>query len=251
MSRSLCDTRQWMRQGTSLFIRQVNLGDDALSAPSALPGWSRKHLLAHVCANADAVGNLIRWAATGEPTPMYRTPEERAAGIEAGIRLPAPDLGAWLHRSADALEGAMAGLSDEQWREPVVTAQGRTVSASEVPWMRAREVFVHAVDLAAGLAFTDLPAGFLVALCDDAVAKRGTGPGPALALEAEDTGGPWHLTGSGLPVTLSGQLAEITAYLTGRPHRVVTSSGEKAPVLPPWLLPARRSRYPSPAKKLE
>jgi maleylpyruvate isomerase len=133
MGRSLSDARRWMQQGTSLLTAHSDLGGDALSAPSGLPGWSRKHLLAHVSANADALGNLIRWAATGKPTPMYRTPEERVAGIELGSRLSAAQLWEWLHRSAKALEGAMARLSDEQWREPVVTAQGRTVPAAECP----------------------------------------------------------------------------------------------------------------------
>jgi uncharacterized protein (TIGR03083 family) len=235
MRRSLSDARRWTRQGTALLAKQADLGDDALSAPSALPGWSRRHLIAHVAANADALRNLIHWAATGEPTPMYRTPAERAAGIELGTRLPARDLGAWLHRSADALEGAMARLSEQQWQASVVTAQGRTVPASEVPWLRAREVFVHAVDLAGGLSFTDLPASFLAVLCDDVAAKRGTGPGPAMVLQAGDTGDRWELPGSGEVVTLTGPLAEIAAYLTRRPHHLATSGGEEVPTLPPWL----------------
>lgn len=152
--------------------------------PSVLPGWSRKHLLAHIAANATALGHLVRWAATGEPTPMYSSSGERAAGIENGSRLPSGELTAWLRRSADELEGAMTRLSDEQWLAPVVTAQGRTVPALEVPWLRAREVGVHAVDLAMGVSFADLPAGFLDALCDDVIGKRGAGPGPVLILEA-------------------------------------------------------------------
>lgn len=237
MGRSLSDARRWMQQGTSLLTAHSDLGGDALSAPSGLPGWSRKHLLAHVSANADALGNLIRWAATGKPTPMYRTPEERVAGIELGSRLSAAQLWEWLHRSAKALEGAMARLSDEQWREPVVTAQGRTVPAAEVPWLRAREVFVHAVDLAGGLSFADLPADFLSTLCDEVAAKRSNGPGPALMLEAEDASGRWELPGSGEVAKLTGPLAEIAAYLTGRPHYLITSRGEGAPPLLPWLLP--------------
>jgi maleylpyruvate isomerase len=225
-----------MRHGAALLARESDLTDDALAAASALPGWSRAHLLAHVAANADALGNLIHWAATGETTPMYRSPAERAAGIERGARLPAGDLTDWLHRSAAALEQAMTRLGGQQWRACVVTAQGRTVPASEVPWLRAREVCVHAVDLATGLAFDDLPAGFLAALCDDAAARRATGPGPALVLQSTDTGERWELPGSGEPVTLAGALAEVTAYLTGRPHHLTTSGGEPAPALPPWLL---------------
>ena len=33
----------------------------------------------------------------------------------------------------------------------------------------------------------------------------------------------------------SGPLAEVTAYLTGRPHRLTTAGGEPAPVRPAWL----------------
>jgi uncharacterized protein (TIGR03083 family) len=235
MSRSYADARGWMQRGTALFMSQTDLGDRALGEPSALPGWSRRHVLAHVAANADALGNLVRWAATGEPTPMYASPADRAAGIERGRQLPARDLNAWLRRSADALADAMARLSGEQWQACVQTAQGRTVPATEVPWMRSREVYVHAVDLATGLSFAGLPAGFLTALCDDVADKRSKGPGPALLLAATDTGGQWKLPGDGEAVTLAGPLAEITAYLTGRANRLTTAGGEPAPVLPPWL----------------
>jgi maleylpyruvate isomerase len=56
------------------------------------------------------------------------------------------------------------------------------VPASEVPWLRAREVCVHAVDLATGLAFADLPADFLTALCDDVTTKRSASGGPAVTI---------------------------------------------------------------------
>ncbi|MFF2065530.1 hypothetical protein ACFVWZ_27615 [Streptomyces sp. NPDC058200] len=40
----------------------------------------------------DALGNLVHWAATGEPAPMYVSPEGRSTGIEQGSRLPAAEL---------------------------------------------------------------------------------------------------------------------------------------------------------------
>jgi uncharacterized protein (TIGR03083 family) len=235
MPRSFADAREWMRRGTALFSSRADLGEGALAEPSALHGWTRKHVVAHVAANADALGNLIRWAATGEPTPMYASPTDRAAGIERGCRLPARDLTAWLRRSAGTLEEAMARLSDDLWQAPVLTAQGRTVPAIEVPWMRSREVYVHAVDLATELSFAGLPDGFLTALCDDVAARRSKGSGPALVLAATDTGGRWKLPGTGEAVTLTGPLAEITAYLAGRANRLTTANGQAAPVLPPWL----------------
>lgn len=232
----LTDARRWARDGTMQLIGETaGLGEAALAAPCALPGWTRKHLLAHLAANAEALGNLVHWAATGEPTPMYASPDERAAGIEQGSLLPRGELTDWLGRSAAALEEAMTALSDAQWQAPVVSAQGRTIAAAEVPWLRAREVYVHAVDLATGVSFGDLPGGFLTALCDDVIARRGSAPGSALVLEAADTGGRWELPGDNEPVVLSGSLAEITAYLTGRAHKLTTAGGDPAPALGPWL----------------
>lgn len=226
MTSRLSDYRAWAAYGTNLVL--ANLDEAALAAPSGLPDWSRRHLLAHLAANADALGNLVHWAATGEPTPMYSSSAERAAGIEHGARLPAAELAAWLRGSAEALSAAMDGLSDEQWQALVVTAQGRTVPCTEVPWLRARETCVHAVDLALGATFADLSEDFLRALCADVTAKRGATPGPAVVLTASG-GGRWELPGSGSPVTVTGPLAEIAAYLTGRPHTL------SAPTLPPWL----------------
>lgn len=194
-------SRRWTTEGTKLFLDVVSYDGE-----SGLPGWSRRHLAAHVAANADALGNLVHWAATGEPTPMYASPEERAAGIERGRQLPEAELDAWLRDSAARLDTAMDDLTDDQWAAEVVTAQGRTVPATTIPWLRAREVCVHAVDLDLGVTFADLPDDFLEALCADVVAKRGGVP---------------HVDGA---------LAERAAWLTGRPHALTG-----APELGAWL----------------
>jgi maleylpyruvate isomerase len=143
----------------------------------------------------------------------------------------------WHERSATALDAALAGLSDGQWRTEVVTAQGRTVPATETPWMRAREVMVHAVDLGARVTFDDLPADFLAALVDDIATKRSaSATGPALTVEATETGARWDVAGSGAPVHLEGTLAAIASYLSGRgPDQVTALDGGDVPVLPAWL----------------
>jgi len=219
-------------------LSHADLDPSDLAGPSGLPGWSRKHVIAHLAANAEALGRLLHWAVTGEPTPMYASAADRVAGIESGTRLPDADLAVWLKDSAGQLAAAADGLSAEQWQAQVKTAQGRLVPATEVPWMRSREVYVHTVDLGTGVGFGDLPGGFLAALCDDVVGKRapdGTGSGGALALVAEDAGRRWELPLDGEGVTMTGPLAEIAAYLAGRPHTLRTADGEPVPDLPPWL----------------
>jgi maleylpyruvate isomerase len=235
-TRTLAAARRWVLIGTELtFEAVVSLDDAGYAAPSGLPGWSRAHVAAHVAANAEALSNLVRWAATGEPTPMYASPEERAAGIERGRALPAAELTAWLRRSADALEAGMDALTEGQWQARVVTAQGRTVPATELPWMRSREVCVHAVDLAAGVTFADLPAEFLAALCDDVVGKRAAAPGPAVTLRAAAASATWELPGEGEAALVTGELHEIAGYLTGRDTQLRATDGSPAPVLGAWL----------------
>jgi maleylpyruvate isomerase len=214
VTRSLEDARRWVREGTTLVSGSLAELDD-LPAATALPGWTRAHVVAHLAANAEAVGNLVRWAATGERTPMYSSPDQRAADIEKASTFGPAELVAWFGASASALEAAMDELTEDQWRARVVTAQGREVPASETPWMRAREVFVHAVDLDTGVGFDDLPAGFLEALVEDVIGKRG--------VEADVRG------------TLAGRAAYLTGRSDGASAGVRTAGGAPAPDLPPWL----------------
>lgn len=205
--RTHADALGWVERGTALLTKAVaTLDEQSMSQPSPLPGWTRKHLVVHVAANADALGNLVHWARTGEKTPMYSSMEQRNADIETGAQLDADKLTSWLIGSAASLADAMAALTDEHWRAEVVTAQGRTVPATEIPWLRAREVCVHAVDLGTGVTFADLPEGFLAALIADIQAKRGLSDVPA------------------------GPFAETAAYLAGRPHNL-----PDVPELGPWL----------------
>lgn len=236
--RSLEDTRRWMAEGTGLFEAALaRVGDDAVTGPSALPGWTRGHVVAHVAANAEALRNLAHWARTGEETPMYTSPEQRGADIESGATRPAGELRLWALSSAKHLEEDLGALDQDQWAREVRTAQGRIVPASEVPWMRSREVMVHAVDLGTGLHFGDLRADFLTALVDDIVTKRSADPtGPALVLTADESGQTWTLPGTGTPTPVRGPLAGIAAYLAGRdPHEAVDAGGHTAPPLPRWL----------------
>lgn len=236
VSRTFEDGRRWMSEGTALFLKGLDGLDEAgLDAASILPGWTRRHLVAHVAANADALSNLVHWAATGVETPMYASPDERARGIEEGAKRPTADLRSWANASAEKLGAAMDALTDVQWANEVRTAQGRTVPTTEVPWMRSREVCVHAVDLGVGVGFDQLSADFLAALGDDIVGKRNAAPAVALQIEATDSAESWTLSGDGDPAVVKASLADAVAYLSGRPVDLATVEGAPAPVLPAWL----------------
>lgn len=241
MTRTLDDARRWMQQGAALISNALGgLDDRDFAAEIELPGWTRGHLVAHLCANADAIGNLVHWAATGEPTPMYASQAQRNADIEAGGQKSGSELTRLFNRSAAQLDEVMGNLAAAQWNAAVVNAQGRTVRASETPWMRSREVMVHGVDLDAGIGFSDLPADFLAALCSDIADKRSEAAGsesagPALVLAATDTGDSWIVIGTGSAVRVTGPVADLAAYLAGRGNAVVEAEGSSAPALAAWL----------------
>jgi uncharacterized protein (TIGR03083 family) len=176
-------TRKWMDEGTRLVLATVDgLSDDDFDEPTLLPGWTRRHLVSHLRYNAEALRRLVSWARTGTESRMYASTDQRNAEIEEGSKLPVARLRAALYESANSLAADLDALPESAWHNEVVTAQGRTVPATEIVWMRTREVAVHAVDLAAGVEFEDLPADLVRALIDDTLTSRLAGEhGPALA----------------------------------------------------------------------
>ena len=137
------------REGTEIFLAVLaSLADDGRPGPPPCrvdrqaPGRPRRRQRRRA-AQPRPLGR------TGEETPMYSSPEQRDADIEAGATRPAAELRDWV-APAPRRSRRTSALDDEQWARQVRTAQGRTVPATEIPWMRAREVMVHAVDLEAG-----------------------------------------------------------------------------------------------------
>ncbi|HVV08861.1 maleylpyruvate isomerase family mycothiol-dependent enzyme [Amycolatopsis sp.] len=207
----------WLDEGSELFlaeletVRDSDFGDD-----TALPGWTVAHLVAHVGYNAKALSRLVHWARTGEETPMYASAEARDSEIEAGSRLLALELRDLVRETDDRLRTELAGLSS--WDSEVRTAQGRTVTADEIPWMRVREVWIHTVDLGTGKDFRDFPVALLEALITDNVTLRAQrDQGPALLLRAEDTDREWRIDrGNEEPTVVAADSAELCRWLAGR-----------------------------------
>ncbi|GAA5163677.1 maleylpyruvate isomerase family mycothiol-dependent enzyme [Pseudonocardia eucalypti] len=224
-------TIDWARQGTALVLDALDGLDDAdLKAPCALPGWTRGHLLAHLAGNAEALGRLVSWARTGVESRMYASAGQRDADIESGAAMAGPELRAWVRRSAAELAAGLDGLGGAAWDAEVITAQGRTVPATTIPWLRARETCVHLVDLAAGYDFSHLPTEFCVALVGDLATWRGAkGNGPALELAARDAPDRWRVDGAGPAHHVELPVADLAAWLTGRTER------PGLPELPRWL----------------
>ncbi|MEU8224304.1 maleylpyruvate isomerase family mycothiol-dependent enzyme [Kribbella sp. NPDC048915] len=199
---------EWIDEGTTLCRGALR----DLEGPSLLPDWSRRHVAAHLFLNADALGNLVEWARTGVERPMYPSAEARNADIEQAALLPAEQLRSSFDDACARLNAAMATLTDEQWQATIRNSRGASIPATTIPWLRTREVMIHAVDLDAGITFADLPADFLDALCNDIRTTRDAVP------------------------EVDGPLPEQAAYLCGRPYKNLTDAdGRPVEPLPPCL----------------
>ena len=237
-------TLGWMRDGEAFFADTVRgLTDEQLRRPSRLPGWSRAHVLGHLARNAEALGRLAAWARTGVETPMYRDREQRAIEIEASAAAPADVLRADLDRTAEELGTALDALEPDRWRAEIRSALGRTIPAAEIPWLRVREVWLHAVDLDAGAGIGELPTALVDALLDDVAGILTTREGcPAVRLEARDRDRDWPLgEGDGPTVrgdgpTVRGDAADLLGWLVGRTDGAPLATDDGAlPTVPRWL----------------
>ena len=243
-------TLPWMRAGTGhVFALVAKLSDAELAEPSALPEWSRAHVVAHLARNAEALIRLVTWARTGVETPMYPSREARAADIAASAGHPPERLRAELADTAAELDAALTALTAAQWQAQVRSALGRPLPAAQVPWMRIREVWLHAVGHVGHLGARIEVDGVLDLLLDEVTATLSVTAGcPAVELAPTDRdrrfllgadGGPAAepspidrgLRGSdGAVAVVAAPAASLVGWLTGR-----MPPPPGAPELPRWL----------------
>ena len=224
------------RQTDALLEAVSDLTDADVSEPSLCPGWTRGHVLTHLARNADALHNLLTWARTGTPTPMYPSVEARNAGIEAGAPRPVAEHRADLESTARRLMETARGMSPPEWQAAVQSAQGRHIPASEIPWMRVRELWIHLADLDVGAGFEVIPDAVARALVHDVgrwmdgrVEQRVELAGHPDARFGGSPGGP--------AVRVHGTPQALAEWLVGRSRgeRLEVEGGGAVPELPRWL----------------
>jgi maleylpyruvate isomerase len=239
MTRKLARTLAWGADGAAhLRGLMSRMGDEAFAAPSALPGWSRAHLLTHVARNADAMIRLLSWARTGVPNPGYSSEEQRGADIEAGAGREPAVIREDVISSSDRLAQVVRDMPERAWSAKVTSRQGARITASDIPWARAREMWIHAVDLDVGASFADIPGPMLAELVDDVVADFTIRPGcPGLRLVATDLGRGWAMGDDPDPDEVRGPAAGLAAWLVGRStgRDLRTVDGARPPAPPRWL----------------
>jgi maleylpyruvate isomerase len=223
-----------------VLVTATALSDAQAREPSLLPGWSRGHVLTHIARNADGMVNLLRWARTGTPTPMYASAESRAADIEVGAGRPAAALAADVRESAAALTAEAASMPEDAWTAQVRALNGPPFPALGVLERRLSEVEIHHVDMAAGYSPADWPGDFLSeALPRVAESFAGRDDVPSCVARAEGAKDSFRLgpERAGTPaVIINGRPADLLAWLLGRGDgaSLTVTGGGAVPQLPPW-----------------
>lgn len=182
-----------------------DLSDDDVRAPSALPGWTRGHVLAHIAGITDAVARQAENAIAGTLTEVYDGGRPaRDAAIEANA-----GRGADEHRAAitaAVARVAAAWASTEDWTRPTAYRSSDVTATVYCLW---REIEIHTADLA--LVAPDWSAEF------NAHAQA------FLRVRVPED------------VVLLGDPTDVTAWLAGRAYAgQVTAKDGDLPELGPW-----------------
>lgn len=207
----------------------IGLSDGEWSAPSALPGWSRAHIAAHVSRGADALLLVVAAALRRQPAAAYPDQRERFAAIERDTERSGLAHQIDLDTSAGGLARTLDLVVD--WTYPVRLA-GREMTLAQIPMARLQEVVLHHIDLDCGFGAADLdpvPARWLLQWH---LTYRHPASGPALRVESE-SGVAQSVGGHGDPIVVTGSDAQLWAWLTGRAadDAVSGANGLRLPLL--------------------
>ncbi len=220
-----------------LLATVASLTDEQVAGPSALPGWTRGHVLTHVARNAEALARLMTWASTGVETPAYASPEARDADIAAGAGRGVAEILADLRDTADRFAHVASALTPQAWTAVVRRPSG-PISASELPAARLTELYVHHVDLDAGYTPAHWPDSFVERELPVVAARLSTLPGCPSATLRLDEGGELRLGADEAAATVvSGPGRALLAWLMGRASGdgLTTTPSGPLPELPTWL----------------
>jgi len=212
----------------------AQLGEADLAEPTALPGWSRAHVVAHLAANANALATALRRVGDGETPEQYPGGKTgREAEIEALAARPPDELVQEAIQASRRLGEAWDLLDAPAWETGRLLTLVGPVPVAEVPFRRLREVEVHVVDLCLGVEPEDWVPEYVLGELDRSLPLVGErlALGVQLRLEVvlpdgrrvETTAG-----AGGTAVTRSAPAATVVAWLVGR------RQPEGWPVLGPW-----------------
>ncbi|MCZ7912629.1 maleylpyruvate isomerase family mycothiol-dependent enzyme [Agrobacterium leguminum] len=220
---------RYARLGTAYFARKLNeLSDGELALPSLVPGWTRRHVIAHVGFQARALARLVEAARLGRRREMLEEPEAQNEDIAFGASLPAHALRYLFKHSQVHLDVEWRDLDGAGWRAQVEPLNGGLVEIAQTPWLRTREIWLCAVDLDNGASLLDVPSEVVDRLLREA-ARALNMPGQPFSLMLKPTDRVGSIViGSGKN-SVSGPAVDLLRWLMGRGlRRSLVFNGEIA-----------------------
>lgn len=221
-----------LSEATRRLIRSADgLADEQYAAPSALPGWSRAHVLAHLALNAEGLAGALTGVVEGRRVPMYTSQEARDDDIDELAGEEPAVVRARLLGGCTDLADALVAVPEDRSGTVIERSPGsdRTFTVADVPSMRLREVEIHHADLAVGYDRSSWAPEFAAHVLDGAAARS---PGSFTA-HATDLGREWRY-GEGGPV-VSGTAVDLAWWVTGRgTGEGLTSDSGELPRIGAW-----------------
>ena len=137
-----------VREHTSQLLgRTIGFSDEDWAAPTALPGWTRSHVAAHLVDGARRLVRVIDGLHSGRLRTMYDSDAEERRTIEMGALAGGLDLQIQLDTTASELQELFPSLEGD--RSPVLLRPGYGIQAWQIPLSRLGEVVLHEMDLEA------------------------------------------------------------------------------------------------------
>lgn len=205
--------------GEDLKATVRGLDEDSFGEPTALPGWSRAHVVAHAEGISRAMQRQVEHAAQGSLIELYDGGVEgRVQAIEAWAQRPVAEQVQALVAAVDAAVGAFEHARDH-WEAKISYRDGTVADGALALW---RELVIHTSDLDAGSTSRDWSDRFCHYLIDFLAARvpedtaltlhpLGQEPIIVRASDGEDAA-----TGTTHTVVVTGTLQDIAAWLAGR-----------------------------------
>ncbi|MFE1290292.1 maleylpyruvate isomerase family mycothiol-dependent enzyme [Streptomyces sp. NPDC058751] len=221
-------------------VTRVEAGLESLTLPqargaSALPGWSRGHVITHLARGADVYRWLLTLARTGrEPGPRADTTALDRA-LREGAERSADELVTDLSGSFARLLDEAEAMPAERWSVLVTALVGWRHPAWFTLQRCRRELETHHVDLDLGYTAADWPSDYVAWALDDTVAALTAHGFPVARVRATDLDRAWTLAPTGPTVTGTGH--SVLAWLAGRGTDTRLRSDAPLPPPPRWPLP--------------
>lgn len=210
------------------------LTDVQVREPSALPHWSRGHVLSHLVTLAGAAGRQLERALIGEEAGEFYDGGQagREALIQAGAGVSADQHVALVGAALDRMEGYLDLMEGDVLGRPTAY-RGRPAAAVVLLWWR--ETSIHLTDLRLGAEHTLWGPPLREHLVSFLTPRVPVGI--QLDLEPTDVDEPRRI-GDGELIRLRGTANDLVAWLAGRaPLGGVTADRAGAPVALPELGP--------------